>query len=74
MRRTTSSAVPRMSMGYPPLRSAAAFSTTVTSKPYRPSQKARAGPAMLAPEIRTVPLVELLISAPPSRTPGRTTI
>ena len=30
-----------------------ARSTTVTSKPYRSSQYARAGPAMLAPEIKT---------------------
>jgi hypothetical protein len=38
MRSTTSSAVPRMSIGYPPPRSACACSTTVTVNPYRRSQ------------------------------------
>src|SRR5690606_30477758 len=37
----------------PPGRSDAAFSTTVTSKPLRPSPRASAGPAILAPESRT---------------------
>jgi hypothetical protein len=38
----------------PPPRSAGAISTTVGWKPYRPSQYASAGPAMLAPEMSTV--------------------
>ena len=41
------------STAWPPvLRSVGARSTTVTSNPYRVSQYARTGPAMLAPEIR----------------------
>ncbi|CNK17549.1 Uncharacterised protein [Mycobacterium tuberculosis] len=41
------------STAWPPvLRKAGARSTTVTSKPYRVSQYARTGPAMLAPEMR----------------------
>ncbi|MFD0664014.1 hypothetical protein [Thermocatellispora tengchongensis] len=35
-----------------------AFSTTVTAQPRRASQWARAGPAMLAPEMRTVMCVK----------------
>jgi hypothetical protein len=38
IRSITSTAEPRMSIGYPPPRSASAFSTTVTAKPYRCSQ------------------------------------
>jgi len=52
MRSTTSTAVPLTSMGYPPARNPLARSTTETSKPYRCSQYASAGPAMLAPETR----------------------
>ncbi len=43
---------PLKSTACPPGRMPSFFSTTVTSWPERCSQKARAGPAMLAPEIR----------------------
>lgn len=62
IRRSTSTAGPRMSIGYPPPRTAAAFSATVTAKPYWFSQYASAGPAMLAPEISTLPLMVLPLS------------
>ena len=54
IRRTASRAAPRMSMFCPPVRSSGARSTTTASHPARRSQKARAGPAMLAPLISTL--------------------
>ncbi|WP_442815985.1 hypothetical protein [Streptosporangium sp. NBC_01810] len=42
------------STAWPPGRSTGAFSTTVTVWPERLGQWASAGPAMLAPEMRTV--------------------
>ncbi len=54
IRLAASRPAPRMSIACPPVRGAGARSTTVTLKPYRRSQYARAGPATLAPEIRTL--------------------
>lgn len=45
---------PLKSTAWPPGRSAGARSTTVTVQPKRVSHQASAGPATLAPEIRTV--------------------
>jgi hypothetical protein len=61
IRRTTCLATPRMSMAWPPGRSPGERSTTVAWKPNRCSQYARAGPAMLAPEIK---ICLLTISGP----------
>ena len=53
MRSATVRAAPRRSMACPPARGAGASSTTVGLKPWRRSQYASAGPATLAPEMRT---------------------
>jgi hypothetical protein len=62
---------PRKSTGLPPSRSAGARSTTVGLKPKRRSQKASAGPATLAPEMRTFLLfvMVLRLSGAAYRTP-----
>ncbi len=52
--RTARWVAPLKSTAWPPSRGAGAFSTTVTVQPARPSQRASAGPAMPAPEMRTV--------------------
>src|ERR1700689_5387282 len=62
IRSVTSTAWPRTSTPFPPVRSAAARSTMTGRKPCRPSQWARVRPAMLAPEIRIRSFIEALLA------------
>src|SRR5437588_7642750 len=61
----TCTASKRTSTGYPPSRSCGTRSITVGLKPYRLSQYARVGPAILAPEMRMFLLVMVIMAFTP---------